>query len=132
MKRRDPLEVAALRGQGIVADAQDLANLVEQAWRSGARQLPQFEMQQFLIEEVQGVTAQGDGPHRVLVRLGHGLEELADLGQAQLTRVLFAVEEDEAAAAVGVRCHGRFGISALTCRLPQLVQQTRRWQGRGR
>jgi hypothetical protein len=97
----DPADVALLGAQGVVADAQDLADLIQKAWRTGTRQLPQFEMQQLPIEEVQGVTAQGDGPHRVLVRLGHGLEELPDLGQTQLARMLLPVEQDVAPAPLG-------------------------------
>src|SRR5437868_4864620 len=54
-------------------------------------------MQHLAIEEVEGVAAGGEGSDRTLFGLSDGLQELADLGQAQLPRMTLAVEQDEAA-----------------------------------
>jgi len=89
----DPLDITRLGGAGVVADAQDLANLVEQAGRLGQWQFAQVEVQHFAVEEGEGVAAGGDGPEWVFFGLGEGLQELADLGQAHLARMALAVEE---------------------------------------
>jgi len=80
----DPLDVAGLGAQGVVADAQDLAHLVEQAGRPWARQLAEVQVQYLPVEEVEGVAVGGDGPHRVFLGAGHRLQELAHFGQAQV------------------------------------------------
>jgi hypothetical protein len=79
-KAGDPLEVAFLSTPRRVANAQDLAHLVEQAGRPGQRQLPEVPVQHLAIEEVEGIAAGGEGADGVFVGLGEGLQELADLG----------------------------------------------------
>jgi hypothetical protein len=130
---RDPLDVALLRAPRIVANAQHLVDLVEQAGRSGPGQFTEVEVQDLAVQKVEGVPAGGEGPDRVVLGLGDGLQELAHLGQAHLPRVAFAVEEDEAEAPVGEDSHGRLGVTALPGGPAQLVEQPRRsgrWRGR--
>jgi hypothetical protein len=60
----DPLAVAVLSAEGIVADAQHLVNLIEQARRSGQGQLTEVDMKHFAIEEVESVAADSQGGER--------------------------------------------------------------------
>jgi len=112
-----------------MADAEDLVDLVEQARRPGQRQLAEVEVEDFAVEEIEGVPAGGEGPDGIWFGLGDGLEELTDLGQAQLARVTLAVEQDEAAVPVGEGGDRGLGMAKLPCCLANLFEQTRRGRG---
>lgn len=124
----NPLDIAILGAECIMPDAQHLMDLVEQAGRPGQRQFAEVEVKHLAVEEVKRLAAGGEGRHRIFFRLGDRLQELADLGYAQLARVPFAVEQDEAEAPIGQGGHARLGMAALPGDLAELVEQAR---GRG-
>jgi hypothetical protein len=131
----DPLEVALFRAAGVVADAEHLADLVEQARRSWQGQFAQVHVQHGTVEEVDGVAGGGEGAEGVGVGPGDGVEELADLGQAHLTGMAFPVEEDEATGPIDEGVDGGFGMAVVACGLAEMVEQAgwlRGWRGRRR
>jgi hypothetical protein len=76
---RNPLDLAILRAQNIMADAQYLVDLIEQAEWPGQWQFAQVEVQHLAGEEIQRVPAGHQGPHGVFLGMRHRFEELADL-----------------------------------------------------
>ena len=83
-------------------------------------------MQDLTGQESERGAAGGEGQQRVFLGLGERLQELADLGQAQLARMALAVEEDEAASPVGEDGDGWLGVAVLPSYLAKLIEQARR------
>ncbi len=125
-KTANPLDVALLGARGVMAHAQDLANLIEQAWRSRQGQLAQIEAKDFAIQEVEGGMAAVEGDKGIGLGVGHVFEELEDLGAAEFAWVPPAVEKEVAANPVGEGGNGGFRVAAALGGLTQPVEEARR------
>ena len=91
-----PVGVAVLGPAGVVADAQHLTDLVEQAWRPWAREFAEIDAEDLAVEKLQGLPGGFDGHQGRRLGLGDVLQEAADLGPRQFARVALAVKEDVA------------------------------------
>jgi hypothetical protein len=97
-----------------VPDAQDEAELIEQAGRPGLRQFTEVDAENAAVQERKGRA----GLYECREGLGCGLddvfEEMGHFRQAELGRMPFVVEENERTRPRDESVGGWLGVAALT------------------
>jgi hypothetical protein len=127
----DPIDIALLGPRRVVADAHGTTESIKEFWRFGVGQLPQLDMQDALVEEVERLAGLVESTERVFLGLGEMLKETSDLGQAHVPGMAFVVKEDEASRPVGEALSGLGSAEVVEGGLTQLVEKARRLRHTG-
>jgi hypothetical protein len=121
----DPLGVTVLGSRGVMAYPASPAKAVEQVGRLRKRQLARVDVHDTAVEEVEGLASLFELADGVFFGLGDEFEEPGDLRAAEVARVAFAVEEDEAEGPVGVADAGLGAVEMGESEITELVEQRR-------
>jgi hypothetical protein len=114
-KPDDPLDIAFLGAQRVMADAQHLPHLIEQARRPWQRQVADLDVQHVAIEQGDGIAARRQGADRITFDLGEVIEKLPHFADAHLPWMALAVESDEAFTPIGHGRGRRLGVPLMAC-----------------